>query len=1278
LGNEPLVIAGASMGGQVSKFALDYMERNELDHCTRLWISLDSPHNGANIPLPLQQALDGFRNFSSEATAFISEQLLKPAAQQMLNAQYFTLDGTGNVTTAAGSIEIYSPPMRDTWYQKMAEWGYPQQCRRVGISNGARNGNGLPYASDEPLLNYNCELTDCLSGKEVRFFITPSSGDEYYYDNWGWHSNATSNISAQVVITDHVFTWLDSWLLGIGSYVFSQACMNERSIYTYWVPKNTPSYDYAPGGYRNSMKLLVQKINENQKFQNSGCGEITTDDYKLLHCFVPTQSALGLPILPPNENIENYIVDNPQFDYFDFKHSPLSANEPHSFISEANFNVFIKEIMMGENSDGSPLLPANFTNQSTNNGIFNYGIEGFNYIRSMHIHSGGQVYVNKNQTLHYGLSNEPVPTEGIFKITTWSGCAASEILVDDLGKLEIGDAVNTRRAELTLRPDSKLTIGESGTLKINPGSKIIIEDGAELIIHPNAIVFIDKGSIVVKAGGVVRVEGATGNINTAQIALLNAEANIIFDQGSQLYIAANTTMLVNQGTASESGYIEFRGIGDAELVTDNQSKLKLVGDGPTDVMLVINNGAELQNANFKMGTIELENCAVDLTNHGRLWTDMNIKGNNVNFEDNSTNTANQTEGGEVQVWWASTCSFYNCTFNSVRLDSRYTYTVGTGTSFSGIRSGFRAMDGRYKLDLCSFDACHLESNSLHNASYIRKCNFNAPAYIGYGYTQPACVYDESLVELYVSETNFTNARQALVKQGGRLSVRCSNFTNMNGYAITANDAALNMSSAEAGGYNNFVDVESCIELIEAKSIHLYQGHNNMGDYTAKCIYGTLNTLCDDANCTMEIDAQQNYWGGYVNDGSLDLQSQGIFTPDMPDVAIEVYTAPTQGCNQNGWNGASMGCAVTFIDNEPEYNTACESVRPQVVISKRLNLEKPSGQAEKLTPTFLPHGQLKDAVVDMGNPIINTATFTNVPLDSALVCAAWHMQMYDSLANDSVAVALFHEILTSGLDRTNQGIRGRMEWGRYNMKTAMENLFYNNQLAQTNNTASFETPVQQYVDVLNTMTDTLLTDSTYKEQFYLELDKGQLFRTLGNPLLARHIYRHLDDCDLDSVEQVQLNNWLAQVDLDISLNQQYIAQNTPPDSIVFAVDTTAYEAPIDYTTSNFYFGVWILSPSQVSFVNCGSNNVYRSMQQSSNNFDIYPNPTTGTFTMSVAQKANYTMSIVDLSGRVVHKCNMNLLENANATITLAPTIASGTYLAMLEYDGGVLFNQLVVE
>ncbi len=765
------------------------------------------------------------------------------------------------------------------------------------------------------------------------------------------------------------------------------------------------------------------------------------------------------------------------------------------------------------------------------------------------------------------------------------------------------------------------------------------------------------------SGGIITLEGS--------------ESNITFKKG-ELHIAAGATFAPTHPNA-QSGYIQFRGIDDAELVTGYQSKLKLVGDGPTDVMLVINDWAELQNANYKMGSIELENCAVDLTNNGRLWTDMNLKGTNVNFVDNNTNTTNQTVGGEVQVWYATTCFLENCNFNQVRLHSRYTYTVGTGTSFSGIRSGFRAMDGRYKLDLCSFDACHLESNSLHNASYIRKCNFNAPAYIGNGFIQPACVYDESLVELYVSETNFTNARQALVKQGGRLSVRCSNFTNINGYAITANDAALNMSSAGAGGYNNFVDVESCIELIDAKSIHLYQGHNNLGDYTAKCIYGTLNILCDDANCTMEIDAQQNYWGGSVSNNSLELQYKGAYTPDMPIVAIEVYTATAQGfCNQNNENGASMGCAVTFIDNEPEYNTACESVRPQVVISKRLNLEKPSGQAEKLTQTFLPHGQLKDAVVDMGNPILNTATFTNVPLDSALVYAAWHMQMYDSLANDSVAVALFHEILTSGLDRTNQGIRGRMEWGRYNMKTAMENLFYNNELAQTNNTASFETPVQQYVDVLNTMTDTLLTDSTYKEQFYLELDKGQLFRTLGNPLLARHIYRHLDDCDLDSVEQVQLNNWLAQVDLDISLNQQYIAQNTPPDSIVFAVDTAAYEAPIDYTTSNFYFGVWILSPSQVSFVNCGSNNVYRSMQQSSNDFDIYPNPTTGTFTMSVAQKANYTMSIVDLSGRVVHKCNMNLLENANTTITLASTIASGTYLAILEYDGGVLFNQLVVE
>ena len=48
---EPLVIAGLSMGGVVGKLALLEMERDGEAHDARLFISVDSPLRGANIPL---------------------------------------------------------------------------------------------------------------------------------------------------------------------------------------------------------------------------------------------------------------------------------------------------------------------------------------------------------------------------------------------------------------------------------------------------------------------------------------------------------------------------------------------------------------------------------------------------------------------------------------------------------------------------------------------------------------------------------------------------------------------------------------------------------------------------------------------------------------------------------------------------------------------------------------------------------------------------------------------------------------------------------------------------------------------------------------------------------------------------------------------------------------------------------------------------------------------------------------------------------------------------
>ena len=87
---ESLVIVGPSMGGQISRYALAYMEKHNLDHRTRLWVSIDSPHLGANIPIGVQSLLHLMRDITGSVAAedFIEQQLNSAAARQQLIEQY--------------------------------------------------------------------------------------------------------------------------------------------------------------------------------------------------------------------------------------------------------------------------------------------------------------------------------------------------------------------------------------------------------------------------------------------------------------------------------------------------------------------------------------------------------------------------------------------------------------------------------------------------------------------------------------------------------------------------------------------------------------------------------------------------------------------------------------------------------------------------------------------------------------------------------------------------------------------------------------------------------------------------------------------------------------------------------------------------------------------------------------------------------------------------------------------------------------------------------------
>jgi|GEM_PF-1454279 hypothetical protein len=1238
-GSEPNIVAGASMGGQVSKYALDYMERNEIEHCSRLWISMDSPHTGANIPIGIQQFLHANRNTANAQDA-IYNKIKRPAARQLLRYQYFE----GNEITL-DDTPVWNPPLHDAWYDLMDDWGYPTHCRNIAITNGSvigqiqNDNNGQPVNYYDPILSYDCEVLGCSAGPEAKFFITPSCGDEWYSDVWGFQSNANFYVSAQVVTSEANFT---GGIFGIPGLLVSALCLPMKDKRTYWVPSDIPNLDYAPGGYRNTIVDLVNGINDTPEFANSSCTQLTNDHFRALHSFIPTESALGLRGLDPYENINFYLANNPEARFFDNFYGPLE-NEAHTQITPSNTAFVLGEIFLSEDEYGNPLLPSDFTSSSGNSGVFNYGIEGFNFIRNIHIHDGANVYVNRLMPTHYASTSDVLPAESRFKMVTSYGCEPVDIVLDDNGRLEIGDPSGSKTSEFRCQSASRIIVGLDGTLIVNSGSTVIFESGSELVLFPGSHFELYDGEVIMKAGSRISYSGGS-------IVLGGSSGRLIFD-GGKLYIAPEVTFEVVRGV-NQHGYIEIMPNTENVLLNSVNSKFQLIGLNSQDLLLKINDYAHLQNAYYGNGTMVLENCRVDLANHGGIWTDMAFRAKNVFFD------ANNGFDGELQLF-GSTVLVDECTSEYTKIMGHWSKMRLLNSNFSFYNGGARCYNGYIYVDNCVFQECNLVLEALQGTTTIKESQFI-----------DGRIQDESLVEVILEKCAFSDGTNVGVqKKGGKLTPFCCSFENKVHGGIKMEHGILNMSSNDRAGYNIFNDCFPPIRLIEVQEIILEDGYNVFQNFGTHCIVGTINMLCvneNGNNCTMEIIATHNQWG---DDDGTGLNS-GIYY-DPSETHVRTVDIPPGICGFENTNS----CFIHFYDAEPIEGTRCPSKPDITVKSISYNENHSSTHAVDWSAQNL---SSRDLVLDPQNPLITTPTFAEIPLDSALVFAAMQREAYDSLGNDMNAISLFHEILLDSLDQSNSEVHRKMVWARSQMKATVENLFFNEVLLPADNQISFELPVQQYVDVLNLMTQTELSDSTYRKQFYLELDKGQLFRTLNIPHIAQQVFVHLDDCDLDSLEQSVLNDWRQQVDLEISILSQLTVDSISFDSLSFDVDTTNYTAPIPYTLSNYYFGLWIDAPNSVTFVSCDENPTYRDLVSSTHATRVYPNPANDRLLIQgIKPEETFQIQLMDMTGRLMLSARGVANSAAGYELVLPSYISNGSYTLSISGAGFIDRHSVVV-
>lgn len=322
-GNEQNVVIGPSMGGLITRYALAYMEQQlaltgdatKWNHDTRLWVSFDSPHQGAHIPFGVQKGIQYYaEEVENEGAIDFIEQLDQPAPKQMLVNHY-----TNNTSLAVGA-----PNFRNRFQNELDNLGMPQNLRKISLINGSITGalNGI---SKDKYLHISSlpAFWVVILGGEIKVMT------DYYHS-----SNEKNNSSSEVFFGRYRVKYSVLGLFTITKTFSKSQKYSNANI--------NGSYDIAPGGYYNAQQQLA----EESSGLDIGSGLVITTSNLIdpTHSFIPTKSALaytGSSILDEAIGSKNRVCtgETPFDNYF----AP-EENEEHITLTAENVDWLKREL----------------------------------------------------------------------------------------------------------------------------------------------------------------------------------------------------------------------------------------------------------------------------------------------------------------------------------------------------------------------------------------------------------------------------------------------------------------------------------------------------------------------------------------------------------------------------------------------------------------------------------------------------------------------------------------------------------------------------------------------------------------------------------------------------------------------------------------------------------------------------------------------------------------------------------------------------------------------
>jgi hypothetical protein len=902
----------------------------------------------------------------------------------------------------------------------------------------------------------------------------------------------------------------------------------------------------------------------------------------------------------------------------------------------------------GEECCFQPLIGSASQITSTS-GPFNLGLMAFGrteyFGNSVTIAQNGQFLFNDSSPLGFNEPQWPLASQLEAVV-----CNNAVITVGSTGLLKVGDSSSGRTAQVSFSDGTALELNSSGTIEVESGSSLFIDSGAEftlnggtiniqddaeLRIHADALMDMDGGTIRITGSGKLTID-ATGVMEyTAGDIFLNGY-DASFALGGVVKISGDVEFKLASETGGPTGFLHIQ---DSNSYPEwhfesygLNNEILLKGNDKQQQLLLVDDHAEFRvkgAGDDPLRQVRIQYGKVNLGIDARVQLDA---------KSNEMRHVRQYGPGSRGVHLYDKGNFYYSHFeNTAGIKAIMTWSGARITTYLCLfESGadVEVEDGSFNVSKCTFDyGTELGSEGLSGPSYISTCTFTESSISNHS--------NGSVIRMTNSTmTNDSWETGEFYSEGGQFELRCNTFDR---YHLVFTSTLLNMSIIDNAGYNVFSGTNGRYIFMDhpASTIDLDYGYNTFYDSSVMPQFEIISSQINPS--PLNIDAEHNYWQKYV-----------------PMFQSDIDEGPVAARFDGGYGLYELTINVT--DPHIDVLTACGTQNSP----KSLSSTKGDKEGEVGSKSL------------SADPIISTSFADTIALSHAIEMVADTMRFYnDSLGNDLVAIDMFSEIFQYDFDTLTESVDPHLERAFQFMKTSVEHAFATDTLLVEDNQSSFHPLVQKYVDVLMLRSDSVINEENYVEQFYLEIDKAQLFNTIGRKEMCWALLDNLDNCPLDSTEQDYLNSWLTLVGQQL-INIQVGMDNFDPDSLVSTIDTTLFTEPVPLTADEFYFGARILGVDQVQYTNCGLIDFKLMSSSEEQKFFVYPNPTTGILTIAIAEKSamDVTFELRDLKGNLLRQYPIRS-KTGMAQMDISE-LSNGTYIYRLLSNDVILDSGQIIK